>query len=321
MTIYNDRPLHIAFLLIKDFALMSFSAVTEPLRAANLIADQQLYSISYLSVDDCPAISSSGVIVNPTLTLDEVKDLDFLFVVAGSGCTGFRDNRIFKWLQKLDKQGVNIGGVSAGPFLLSLAGIMKRRRLTVHWEHAAALIEEMPGLMLERSRYVIDRDRYTCAGGIAALDMMNAFLTERHGFEFAQKISDWFLHTEIPTSSSPQRAGLSERYPTATRPMILAIETMNNHLADPLDLKQLALLSGITPRQLNRLFAEYMGQSTMDFYKTLRLQTARKLLQQSSLKIVEVAEATGFVSAAHFSSSFNKLFGMKPSGMRKQKVS
>ncbi len=85
----------------------------------------------------------------------------------------FRDKRVLQWLRHLARRGVKLGGVSGGPVILAAAGLMNGYRMTVHWEHAPSLVEISPSLQLEKSIFVIDRDRYTCAGGIAALDMMH----------------------------------------------------------------------------------------------------------------------------------------------------
>ena len=317
----NDKittiAFNIGFLLIDGFALMSFSAVVEPLRAANLISKSKLYEIDYYSIEKDFSKSSSEAIIKSTKALNDMSHLDLLFVVAGTGSTSFKSEKISKLLRQLDKQGVTLGGVSGGPIILARAGVLKNRRFTVHWEHAAGMAELFPELIIERTLYIKDRDRYTCAGGVAPLDMMNAIITEHHGNSFAQKVSDWFIHTEIRPSASPQRSGLSERYPNATQAMILAIEAMRNHIADPLDLEQLSRLSEVSVRQLNRLFREKLNIGTMDFYRQLRLQTAEKLLKRSSMKVIDIAQATGFVSAAHFSTSFNKQFGQTPTYIRK----
>ena len=317
MRIISNQPFKIGFLLVNDFALMSFSAVIEPLRAANLIANKSLYEIDYYAVTGRASNSSSGAVINATDKLEYASKLDMLFVVAGVGSVLFKDDAVFRTLRKLDKQGVALGGVSGGPVILARAGLMNNRRLTVHWEHTQALSEMMPELIIERSLYVKDRDRYTCAGGIAPLDMMNSILTEHQGVKFAQKVSDWFIHTKIRPSASPQRSSLAERYPNATQPLLLAIEAMKNHIADPLDLGQLARLSEVSSRQLNRLFSEKLGNKTMEFYRRLRLEIAQQLLTQSSMKIIEIANATGFVSAAHFSSAFRKQYDRSPSSVLK----
>ena len=209
----SSSAFNIGFLLIDGFALMSFSSVVEPLRAANLISKNVLYEIDYYSVEKELSTSSSGAIIASTKSLSEMAHLDILFVVAGLGSTVFKNPDILKVLRQLDRQGVTLGGVSGGPVVLAQAGVLKNRRFTVHWEHASEMVELFPELVMERSLYVKDRDRYTCAGGVAPLDMMNAMITEHHGNEFAQKVSDWFIHTEIRPSASPQRSGLSERLP------------------------------------------------------------------------------------------------------------
>jgi len=314
----SDSVFNIGFLLIDGFALMSFSAVVEPLRAANLIAKNKLYEIDYYSIEKTFSTSSSNAIIESTKSFNDMSHLDLLFVVAGMGSTSFKNKKVSKQLRQLATHDVTLGGVSGGPVILARAGVLRNRRFTVHWEHASEMAELFPELVIERTLYVKDRDRYTCAGGVAPLDMMNALITEHHGNNFAQRVSDWFIHTEIRPSASPQRSGLSERYPNATQAMILAIEAMRNHIADPLDLDQLAKLSEVSVRQLNRLFKEKMDVGTMDFYRSLRIKTAEKLLKQSSMKIIDIAQATGFVSAAHFSSTFNKQVGQTPSSLRKK---
>ncbi len=310
------RPIRIGFLLIDGFALMSYSSAIEPLRAANQLAAKKIYDVQHFGVPGCVTRSSCGAQIVSTVDFDQAYLFDLVLVVTGGDPASFDDVSVFKWLRRLAHRGVRLGGVSGGPVILAAAGVMRGYRMTVHWEHATVLSELSPGLVIERSLYVIDRDRITCAGGIAALDMMHAFITEHCGLEFARRVSDWFMHTEIRASSEPQRAGLVERYATTCGPVIDAIEAMENHIADTLDLQQLARLSGVSPRQLNRLFQQKMGRSTISFYRHIRLQKARNLLTSSPLSITEIALATGYTSSAHFSSSFNQAFDMTPSSMR-----
>ena len=174
----------------------------------------------------------------------------------------------------------------------------------------------MPELLLEKSLYVRDRDRLTCAGGVAPLDMMHALIGEYQGPDFAREVSDWFLHTDIRGSSDPQKSGLAERYNVHSRPLLAVLELMENHIADPLDLDQLATAANLSPRQLNRLFHDKLNLSTIAFYRHLRIEKARNLLVQSALTISDVAIATGFCDSAHFGRCFRQAFGCRPSDVR-----
>jgi transcriptional regulator GlxA family with amidase domain len=313
----DERPFRIGFLLIDGFALMSYASATEPLRAANDLAGRTLYDVQNISVTGGRAQTSGAANVRTLAQIGEQIDFDIVFVCAGPDPQKFCDKRVLNWLRHLARRGVALGGVSGGPVILAAAGLMNGYRMTVHWEHAPSLVEISPSLQLEKSIFVVDRDRYTCAGGIAPLDMMHELITGHHGQEFATRVSDWFMHTEIRASGQPQRAGYVARYGTTSAPVIRAIEAMENHVDAPLDLNQIADLSGVGPRQLNRLFSEKIGVGTMAFYRDLRLEKAKNLLGQSPLSITEIALATGFCSSAHFAKSFRGKFDAPPSAFRK----
>jgi len=310
----------VGVVLIDGFALMSYSSIVEPLRAANVLEGRELYRVRNIPATGNFATSSNGAIIPGDCTIEanehEHIDFDLLLVVAGGDPTQFHDKRMLAWLRRMSHLDFKLGGVSGGPVILAAAGLMNGRRMTVHWEYARTLIEHSPTLLVERSLYVVDRDRVTCAGGTAPIDLMHALITEHHGSQLARRVSDWFMHTEIRPPGGSQRAGRAERYGVTARTVLNAIEAMENHIADPLDLSQLARIAGISRRQLNRLFHDKLKQSTMSFYRDLRLEKARSLILNSSLSLTAIALATGFSSSAHFSSMYTARYRTPPSKLR-----
>jgi transcriptional regulator GlxA family with amidase domain len=263
-----------------------------------------------------PVESSGAACVTAQACVGDSLDLDYLFVVAGGNPAAFNDRKVLNWLARQARFGARIGGVSGGPVILARAGLMRGRRMAVNWEHAAALGEMSPGILVERSLFVIDRDRVTCAGGTAALDMMHALIAGHQGAVFARQVSDWFMHTDIRPAIGPQRAGLVERIGTTNLAVLDAVEAMEAHVADPMTLDQLAVAASVSPRQLNRLFRQKLGRATMRFYRDLRLDKARNLLRNSSLSLTEIGLAAGFGSASHFSRAYSECFGSPPSVSR-----
>jgi len=312
----GSEPFRVGFVLLDGFALMSYASAMEPLRAANLLAGRILYDIRHLPVIGARSRSSSGALIGANAFFGEQVDFDLILVVAGGELAGTDNPRLAAWLRLLAGRGVLIGGVSGGPLVLARAGIMHGRRMTVHWEHAQALTAVSSQLVVERSLYVMDRDRLTCAGGTAPLDMMHALITEHHGHAFARKISDWFLHTDIRPAEGPQRSGIAEQYHVNDEAVIKAIEAMENHIADPLGLSQIADLVGLSSRQVNRLFNHHLGVSTVSFYRRMRLRKAADLLKGTGFTIQEIASATGFANGAHLSQRFSDLFLLSPKRFR-----
>ncbi len=313
----NEPDLYrVGVLLIDGFSLMSYASLVEPLRAANLFSAKRLYEVCNFPAAGDQALSSNGTAVARSDSKAEPGDFDLFLVVAGGEPADFLKPPVAGWLRRLDRHGVTLGGVSGGTLVLAAAGLMENRRMTVHWEHAPVLAEMSPTLIIERSLYVFDRDRVTCAGGIAPMDMMHALIATHHGTAFARLVSDWFMHTDIRPSESVQRSSLIERYGTTNATVLDTIEMMRSHLSDPLDLTQLAAAANVGPRQLNRLFRDKVGRSTMSFYRMLRLEKARNLVRNSSLGMTEIAYATGFASSAHFSKAHSQIFAEPPSALR-----
>lgn len=311
----TSRPFRIGIAPIPGFALLSYACTVEPFRAANLLGKQNLYQVQHFA-ETATTPSSGAAPVEGALKLGKTTDLDLLLVVAGGNPIAVEKPALFNWLRQLSSRGVTLGGVSGGPAILAKAGLMRNRRMTVHWEHASALAEMNPDLLLERRIYVIDRDRVTCGGGTAPLDLAHALISKHHGPVFARLVSDWFLHTDIRPAADPQRSGLVERIGTTAQPVLVAVAAMEDHIADPLSLEQLAATSGVTPRQLNRVFAQKTGQSTMRYYRNLRLETGEKLLTGSSLPLTGIALVTGFASSSNFTRAFSNRYGVPPSRFR-----
>lgn len=306
----------IGILPVEGFAIMSYASLVEPMRAANLLARRGLYEMINVGLTLDPVPSSGAASVTPQAKIGDALKLDYLFVVAGGDPTRYNNRQVMNWLNRLARAGVPLGGVSGGPIILARAGLMAGRRMTVHWEHAAALAEISPHLVLERTLYVIDRDRVTCAGGTAPMDLMHALITQHHGAPFARLVSDWFMHTEVRPSVGPQRSGLVERVGSTNAAILDAVEAMRAHVAEPLPLGRLAETAGLSPRQLNRLFREKLGRSTMRYYREMRLDKAQSLLRNSPLTLTEIALATGFASSSHFSRAYAEHFGQPPSAYR-----
>ena len=311
----KKNPYSIGLLLTEGFALMSYASLVEPIRAANLLAGKELYKITDIAVQSSRIKSSSGAIIP---TKDATSDVfDLVLVITGGDPKKIESTALFDTLRRLSRSKTIVGGISGGPYLLAAAGLMHGYRMTVHWEHAPAMQERWPELLLERSLYIFDRKRVTCAGGTAPLDLMHSLITEHHGHSFARKVSDWFMHTDFRPAAGPQRAGLVERIGVTDQAILNAIEAMENHISDPLNLQDLSRIAQVGERQLNRLFKNKLNISTMGYYRCLRLDLAQNLLRNSSLSVTEISLATGFSGSAHFSSCYSQKFGGPPSSQRR----
>ncbi|APO72354.1 transcriptional regulator GlxA (plasmid) [Rhizobium gallicum] len=308
----------IGFVLVPNFALMSYASATEPLRAANLIAGSALYEAIPLSADGLPVRSSSGLTISCNSLSEAGGTCHTIYVCAGGDPQDwYASASLHAPLRKFARNGVRIGGISSGSYVLASAGLLDNTDFTIHWEHAPVLKEAFPHLAPRQARFVIDGARVTCGGGVAPLDMMHAVISERMGADFARRVSDWYLHTAVAEPGDPQRASAANRFGTNHPALLAVLEKMETAIENPLSRAEMASLAGISARHLDRLFLKHRGMTFLDTYRQIRLRHSRRLLEQSPLSISEIAFATGFSSPGHFSRSFKATFGENPTDARR----
>jgi transcriptional regulator GlxA family with amidase domain len=312
----SGAPTTVGFLLVPGFALMSYAAAVEPLRAANQLSGRRLYTWWHAGPGGRPVVASNGVAIIPDTGTDRTCDADMVFVCAGGNPATFNDRATFAWLRRLARRGIVIGGISGGPYVLARAGLLGGRRATLHWEHAPSFREAFPDVEVRPSLFEIDGDRITCSGGVSALDMMVALIARDHGHQLAAAVGDWFLLTHVREGMGPQRMDLRSRLGVSDEKLLGVLRAMETNLEAPLARAGLARAAGLSLRQLERLFRRHLGRGVQEHYRSLRLGRARLLLRESAMPVLEAALSTGFASASQFSRAYRRTFGESPSQTR-----
>lgn len=312
----HAAPQTVGFLLVPGFALMSYAAAVEPLRAANLLSGRELYHWWHAAPGGKPVTASNGVAIIPDCGTSTERATDMVFVCAGGNPAPFDDRSTFAWLRRLARKGVTIGGISGGPYILAKAGLLEGARATLHWEHQPAFREAFPDVEVAPSLFEIDGNRITCSGGISALDMMVALIERDHGRQLAASVGDWFLHTHIREGFGPQRMDLRYRLGVADEKLVAALRAMEKNLETLLPRDALARDTGVSLRQLERLFRHHVGHGIHAHYRMLRLDRARQLLRETTLPVLDVALATGFASSSQFARAYRQAFNEPPSRTR-----
>lgn len=313
----DARPRRLGLLLVPGFPMMAFSSATEPLRAANLIADRTLYDWRLLSADGEAVQASSGIQVVPDAPLRRAPALDMVLVCSGLDPQGFEHQGAFAWLRERALAGTPLGALSTGTFTLARAGLLDGHRCTTHWEHLPALAESYPALEVSSGLFEIDRGRLTSAGGTAAMDLMLHLIGSDHGGDLAAAVSDNFLHGRIRAPADRQPMSEQIRLRARAPKLAGAIDLMQMNVEQPLSTGRLAERIGLSRRQLERLFQLHQGCTPSEYYMRIRLEHARVLLLETGLSLLNVALAAGFVSQSHFGACYRRHFGRTPGEERR----
>ena len=314
----SAQPLHIGFLLMPRYTLISLSCAISVLRMANRLTAQELYRWSLHTEDGGAVASSDGLSLHIDGPLRDAAEIKLLFVCAGIDVESACGEELSGLLRGFAKRNVALGALCTGSYALAAAGLLDGRRCAIHWENIASLRETFPKVRVQPGLFVIDRNRYTCSGGVSALDLMLNLVESRHGRKLARDISEQFICERIRTHQDSQRVPL-QHYLGSSQPRIVeAVALMEANIEEPLSVDDLAVYVGVSRRQLERLFHKHLGCAPSRYYLDLRLNRARLLLLRTDLPVVEVAASCGFSSAPHFSKCYSELFGRSPRQERRE---
>ncbi|MBT4890461.1 MAG: GlxA family transcriptional regulator [Rhodospirillales bacterium] len=305
-------PQRLGFLLVPQFPMLSFTAAVEPLRSANRMSGRELYAWDIISFDGEPVSSSSGIALMPDYGISDIDNHPALIVCAGIDPQEYQERTALSWLRQLARHGCQMGGISGGAYVLARAGLLNNHRCTIHWEYLTGFAEEFPDIEVTTKLYEIDGERFTSAGAGATLDMMLHLIAEQHGHDLSVAVAEQFSHIGSNDPNAPQRLPIRRRLQISHPKLIAVVEQMEANLEDPIERDELASSVGLSVRQIERLFMKYLKMTPARYYMELRLKRAQMLLSQTSMTILEVSIACGFVSASHFSKCYREMFTHPP---------
>lgn len=308
----------VGFLTLNEFTLMAFTSAIEVLRMANHLLGKNYYQWSVITPDGRPVPSSSGIAPLDTIKYDAAGRLDMVLVCGGTNVTKYVDERVTGLVRRMSRDGIFLGGLCTGTYALVQAGLLDGYHCTIHWENMAGLREQYSRVEFMEELFVIDRDRVTCSGGIAPIDLMLTIVRARFGKTLVAEISNQFILERVRDSDDRQYIPLAARIGSSHATLQKVAELMEANFEEPLSAVELARLAGLSLRQVQRMFHETLGTTPTKYYLRLRLQRARAMLTQSSMSITQIAVACGFQSVGHFSKTYRALYGRSPRSERQR---
>jgi transcriptional regulator GlxA family with amidase domain len=307
-----------AVLVFPGFPMMAFSAVVEPLRAANAIAARQLYEWTIVGPDDGNIVASNGIAVTPHFPAAKAPSADYIVVCSGGDADRLTARKPLSWIRKNLRLGAHIGSVADGAFYLARAGLLDGYACTLHWQSQPAFVEAFPHIHLERQIFVVDRNRFTSAGGIGAFDMMLELIGSHHGDDLARAVAEWFVHDRIRATADRERLQLRLRTGIRDDLVLKAAALMERAGEKFEDVSAIARRLRISMGQLERAFKAELGLGPAEYYRRMKMERARDLLAHSKMSVREVGLACGYASFSSFVRAYRSVFGSTPGKGRRQ---
>jgi transcriptional regulator GlxA family with amidase domain len=316
--------LKVALLAYPDVQVLDLSGPVEFFaRATRLLRDENRshpgYSLTVVGTVAGPIAGSSGFRFVPDTTWQELRArVDTLLVVGGRGVDALLGDRaILAWLRKMSGRVRRLGSVCTGAFLLAEAGLLDGRAATTHWSRAGDLARRYPRVRVQEDRiWVRDGNVYTTAGVSAGMDLALALIEEDLGADVALGVARaMVMYLCRPGDQSQYSAPL--RLQAAETPSVRELVAWAaEHPGGDLSVPALAKRVGKSPRHLTRVFRKELGVAPAEAVEQLRLEAARRALQQSGAGLDEVAARCGFGSAEVLRRVFLRTLHVTPSAYR-----
>lgn len=259
-----------------------------------------------------------GISVVAHMHYGEVQgEVDTLLVVGGEGARTTQDEKVLSWLRDEASQVRRLGSVCTGAFLLAAAGLLNGRRATTHWACADELASKYPEVKVDANPiWVQDGNVYTSAGVTAGMDLALAMVEEDYGTEMALKVARALvLFLRRPGGQAQFSVSLATQAPDR-KPLLDLQVWMAENLSGDLSVEALAARSAMSPRNFARVFSRELGVTPARYVALLRLEAARRRLEQTSSTLEEIASGCGFGSAELMRRSFLRSFNITPARYR-----
>jgi transcriptional regulator GlxA family with amidase domain len=279
------------------------------------------YQTLVLSSDGAPVVTSSGLTLVPHGALDAApRAIDTLLVAGGPGWERPCEDRILlDWIGTRGQSARRVASVCTGAFLLASAGLLDGRRATTHWAAAAELARRYPQVRVDPEPiFLRDGHVWTSAGVTAGMDLALALVEEDLDREAALTIARHLvLFLRRPGGQSQFSATLAAQTPERQSLRDIQRFAVENLAAD-LSVDSLAARAHMSPRHFARSFRGETGITPARYVERLRLEAARRSLEDADESLAAIASLCGFGTPETMRRAFLRALGVGPAEYRRR---
>lgn len=265
--------------------------------------------------------TSSGLQLHADRGIADVgRGIDTLMIAGGPGVEEYRSNApLLRWIRRQSGLARRLASICTGAFLLAEAGLLEGRRATTHWGHCLDLARDFPEVSVEPDTlFIREGSLYTSAGVTAGMDLALALVEEDFGRDVALAAArELVMFLKRPGGQAQFSAQLSVQLAEHDALRELQSHILEHPAADH-TIGRLARRVAMSPRNFARVFAREIGITPARFVASVRIETARRLLEESSESLEGICEKSGLGTPESMRRAFMKALGIPPSRYRER---
>jgi len=312
----------VVILAYENALLLDVASTVQVFATYNMLLgtpEQPPYAVRVVSARGGLLRTSAGLALM-TEPLPEPRGIDTVVVCGGAGRHQVvKDDALLDWVRAAAAGARRVCSVCSGAFVLAAAGLLARRRVTTHWKYCEELRASHPEVAVEGDAIFINDGKFwTSAGVTSGIDLMLALLKEDHGHARTMQVARHLVVFMKRPGGQSQFSQLLAGQSSGRESFADLIEWISEHLAEDLDVECLAARVHMSPRHFTRVFSEQMDCPPAKFVERMRIETARRLLEETPLQVTAVAERCGFGDEERMRRAFLRQLKVSPSAYRER---
>jgi len=321
----QTHPTQLVFVVYDGVSLLNLAGPLDAFTIASTLAadhDDPPYQCSVVSARGGPVRTGDGVgiFTEPVSTLRR-GPIDTLIVPGARVCGDItRDRALVDWVRKRGGSCRRLVAECSGAFLLAEAGLLDGRRVTTHWAYAVALAQRHPALIVEPDPiFIRDGNVWSSAGLTAGIDLALALIEDDLGREAALNVARFLVVYLKRSGGQSQYSALLSTQTDDDPDAFAGLEQwIAEHPAEDLRVEVLAERVHMSPRNFARVYTTRRGRTPAKMVEAIRVDAARRQLEQSAERIEIIARSCGFSSEEQMRCAFLRNLGIPPREYRKR---
>lgn len=307
----------IASTLIGPLEIFAYTGGMWNYLAGEPVAPQ--FRVRVVTANGRPVRSRTGLVIHPDCSMAEVETADAILVTScGEDIEGAMHSGgpAVEWLLAHHRQGAILGSICSGLAVLAMTGLLDGRKATTHWGMIDHFRRRFPAIRFQPDQLLVDEGRIVTAGGGYAGNDLSLYMVEKIcGKTLSKQCADALLLETGRQLQTPFAGLLRHRMHSDER--VQAIQKwLDAHYREEINLDVLAVEHHMSPRNFVRRFKQASGETPLAYLQKLRIEAAKKLLEQTSLKIDAVSAEVGYKTEAHFRQLFRRYTSQTPAAFR-----
>jgi transcriptional regulator GlxA family with amidase domain len=316
------RAHRIAFVIFPDFQSLDLTGPFEVFAGANQRLGRAAYELTTVASTAGLVRSNSGLQIEASRSIHDMKssDVDTLIVAGGTGVMQAQDDHeLLAWIGKVAEKCDRVVSVCTGTFLLAAAGVVVSERVTTHWAYADKLAQDFPSLTVDADPiFIRNGNLWTSAGVTSGIDVALALVEIDHGSDIAQTAARWLVMFLRRPGGQSQFAASVWASAVAPGPIRVAQDFIHADPSADLSVPRLAVHAAMSERHFLRVFSKQLGCTPSDYVERVRVDAARRLLEESDDGVEVVARTVGFGTAETMRRVFVRRLGVSPTDYRRR---